>query len=270
MVHFTDATGTSCPDLVRALYLRRERRSFTAQPDNLILIENISIRQVDGLYCLNDLHKASGGENRHQPRYWLSNQQTIDLIHTLQASGIPLAEQNQTLRVLNGIGTFVCRELVLSYAAWVSAEFNLLVLRTFLDVADGKYQPAQQPALPDFTNPAVAARAWAEQFEQREKAERHLAIAGGALKRLGAADGSMCLRAAAKCLGMRQMDFINWCLQHKYLFRDGQGKLEAFACHTQNGWFEHKADEANGHAFKQVLVTPKGLMKLAQKAEIGR
>ena len=30
-VHFTDATGMSCPDLVRALYLRRERRSFTAR-----------------------------------------------------------------------------------------------------------------------------------------------------------------------------------------------------------------------------------------------
>ena len=78
----------------------------------------------------------------------------------------------------------------------------------------------------------------------------------------------MCLRAAAKCLGMRQMDFINWCLRKGYLFRDGQGKLEAYAVHASNGWFEHKADEANGHAYKQVLVTPKGLAKLAQKLEV--
>lgn len=39
---------------------------------NQLVIVSVSIRQdEEGRYCLNDLHKASGGEQRHQPRYWL-------------------------------------------------------------------------------------------------------------------------------------------------------------------------------------------------------
>lgn len=36
-----------------------------------------------GRYCLNDFHKAAGGEQRHQPRYWLANQQTQELVSYL-------------------------------------------------------------------------------------------------------------------------------------------------------------------------------------------
>ena len=32
---------------------------------NAIAISNVAIRQFDNLYSLNDLHKASGGEARH-------------------------------------------------------------------------------------------------------------------------------------------------------------------------------------------------------------
>lgn len=34
---------------------------------NAISVANVAIRQFDNLYSLNDLHKASGGENRHKP-----------------------------------------------------------------------------------------------------------------------------------------------------------------------------------------------------------
>ena len=97
-----------------------------------------------------------------------------------------------------------CIDLITGYRADVRIRIN----RRWQELEQANQTKLPQ-ALPDFTNPAVAARAWAEQFEQREKAERNLAIAGGALIRLGASDGSMCLRAAAKCLGMRQMDFMN-------------------------------------------------------------
>ncbi len=46
-----------------------------------IQLYDTQIRQDEqGRFCLNDLHQASGGESRHRPAYWLSNQQTQELI----------------------------------------------------------------------------------------------------------------------------------------------------------------------------------------------
>lgn len=65
---------------------------------NSLVISNISTRQTsDGLYNLNDLHRASGGEERHSPRRWMKNQQTTELIEELSKDGIPSLEQNQQL-----------------------------------------------------------------------------------------------------------------------------------------------------------------------------
>ncbi|WP_051919501.1 KilA-N domain-containing protein [Basilea psittacipulmonis] len=116
-----------------------------------IQISNTNIRQNEyGLFSLNDLHKASGKEKRHQPSNWLSTQQTIELIKELQAPVIQGAEQNQqVIQVKNGIGTFVCKELVYAYATWISAKFFLLVIRTFDQVASGSYSltPAQKQTI---------------------------------------------------------------------------------------------------------------------------
>lgn len=102
---------------------------------NAISISNVSIRQNGNLYNLNDLHKASGAENRHKPSLWLQNQQTNDLIDEIVNAGNPALDKNQhVIKVVKGgnqSGTFVCKELVYAYATWISAKFFLLVIRTF-------------------------------------------------------------------------------------------------------------------------------------------
>ena len=53
-----------------------------------LYIDDNAIRVIDGLYSLNDLHKAAGGENKDRPKYFLENQKTQELILELEG-GIP-------------------------------------------------------------------------------------------------------------------------------------------------------------------------------------
>ena len=95
-----------------------------------ISVANVAIRQFDNLYSLNDLHKAAGGENRHKPSLWANNNQTIDLIAEIEKAGIPAIQKKQ------GLGTFVCKELVVHYGMWISPVFSLKVIRAFLDTQE--------------------------------------------------------------------------------------------------------------------------------------
>lgn len=115
-----------------------------------IAIEGIAVRTDDqGRYCLNDLHKAAGGESKHRPAYWLENQTTQGLIEEISKAGIPALEQNQPLKTVHGgnkPGTYVCRELVYAYAMWISPSFHLTVIRTFDAVATVQPKPKRKPA----------------------------------------------------------------------------------------------------------------------------
>jgi hypothetical protein len=89
-------------------------------------VAGISVRQdAEGRFCLNDLHKAAGGEVRHRPATWLQNQQTLDLIAETSIDGIP------SILTKQGLGTFVCKELVYAYAMWISAKFQVQVIRAY-------------------------------------------------------------------------------------------------------------------------------------------
>ena len=104
---------------------------------NDLIIDTITIRKdAEGRYCLNDLHKAAGGESRHQPGKWLENQQTQNLVEALMTdTGNPVSGNNKPLNIIKGgsgiQGTFVCEDLVFDYAMWISAEFKLKVIRAY-------------------------------------------------------------------------------------------------------------------------------------------
>ena len=97
---------------------------------NSLVLDTTSIREQDGLYSLNDLHRASGAEPSKRPSFFLNIQQAQELVAEISNSnaGIPAF---RTQRGANG-GTYACRELVIAYAAWISAAFHLKVIRVFL------------------------------------------------------------------------------------------------------------------------------------------
>lgn len=124
----------------------------------------------------------------------------------------------------------------------------------------------QAPALPDFSNPAAAARAWAEQYELREAANQALAIAAPKAEfvdRYVDGTGLKGFRQVAKLLGAKENDFRAF-LQGKHVMYRLGGEWVPFAEHIDAGRFSVKTGQAdNGHAFNAAKFTPKGVQWIA-------
>jgi hypothetical protein len=94
--------------------------------NDVIKIGGFEIRENDqGWYCLNDLHRASGGEKRHYPNYFMELEQTKSLIYEMEVTGIPVTQ------TIKNVGTFVKKEIVYAFAMWISPRFYLEVIQTY-------------------------------------------------------------------------------------------------------------------------------------------
>ena len=122
-----------------------------------LTVLNHEIHQTDGLYCLNDLHKASGGLEKHQPAFFMRNQETKDLIAELEDEA-NFRSANMQNGVLSSVvrkvkggnskltqGTYVCKEIVYRYAMWISPKFAVAVIRVFDAFMTGKLEPKAKP-----------------------------------------------------------------------------------------------------------------------------
>lgn len=134
-------------------------------------------------------------------------------------------------------------------------------------------------ALPDFSNPAIAARAWAEQFEQREQLAienkvkaQALAIAepkAHALDLIAADDKALTVTQAAKVLSVKREKLTAWLSANGWMYRQN-GSWVAYQQHIQNGRLRYKEaryidDNTGQEVYRPYChITPKGLAKLAQ------
>jgi len=117
----------------------------TATLPATLSVGSVPIHQHNRLYSLNDLHRASGGEEKHQPAKFVRLDTTQALIAEISNSP-DVANYNpiETVRGKYG-GTYACKELVIAYASWISAEFHLKVIRVFLDATASPAQPLPPP-----------------------------------------------------------------------------------------------------------------------------
>lgn len=114
----------------------------TVNCTNSIVISDIKIHMdAEGRYSLNDLHRASGKEHRHLPNYWMDLQQTKELIEEILNTGNPVFKPTTSKKGRYG-GTYVCKELVYSYAMWISAAFALKVIRAYDALVTGNANEA--------------------------------------------------------------------------------------------------------------------------------
>jgi len=128
---------------------------------NILPLGPSPIRELDGLFSLNDLHRASGGAPKHAPRLFLRSEQIKALVREIQGTDLHLA-----LKVTHGgsnPGTYACRELVIAYAAWISPTFHLKVLRVFLDQTKNSV-PAERKEAAQIVASAVASKVFSSAY----------------------------------------------------------------------------------------------------------
>lgn len=145
-----------------------------------------------------------------------------------------------------------------------SAVMRMAVIKRWRELEEGEGRVIA--TLPDFSNPAAAARAWAEQYEQRQAAQQALAIAAPKVEfvdKYVQSTGLKGFRQTAKLLKANEARFREFLLDKKIMYRMG-GEWQAYQQHIDAGRFEVKTDTAeNGHAFNQTKFTPKGVTWVA-------
>lgn len=128
-----------------------------------------------------------------------------------------------------------------------------------------RWQELEAKALPDFTNPVIAARAWADAMEQNQQQAALLEQQRPAvefLDRYVEAKSTKSLREVAKVLGVKEREFIAKLEADGILFRQSRSLLP-MAQYQHKGYFEVKTGESNGHAYHQTRFTPAGLSWIA-------
>lgn len=123
--------------------------------------------------------------------------------------------------------------------------------------------------MPNFSNPAEAARAWADQYEKNlaleahnkelKEENQHLAPKGEYFDDLVARNLLTNFTKVAKQLNIKRKTFIEWLIRDKFIYRDQKNKLVPYAkyAHTYFHINDTKG-KYNKWAGNQTLITPEG------------
>lgn len=148
----------------------------------------------------------------------------------------------------------------------VSMRESKAVRRSVVRKLNDQAAPRVIATLPDFSNPAAAARAWAEQFELQHAANQALAIAAPKVEFVDKyvdSTGLKGFRQTAKLLGANEARFREFLIDKKIMYRMG-GEWQAHSQHIDAGRFDVKTGTSEGgHAFNQTKFTPKGVTWVA-------
>lgn len=245
--------------------------------NNLIRIGNTPIRQDnEGRYCLNDLHKASGGLAKDKPAKWTRLSAFKALVKEI--TGCPHLDIPAMKTVKGNYayqGTFVVKELVYAYAMWISPKFSLQVIQAYDQMVTQPVQPAQ-PALPNFNNPVEAARAWADSIEDKLKAEQQLLEVKPKVERYDVvinSEGNHKITDAAAYLEIASANKLNKILKELGWLdkRTKQGNASVIGVASANKWMvtKNRTNSTNKMTFPQNYITPLGLDKLLDLKDQG-
>lgn len=191
-------------------------------------------------------------ESRHD-----SVKRTIDRLVERKVIGSPPMVEYLDGLSRSAIEYKICKRDSFVIVAQLSPEFTAALVDRWAEL-----ESRQSMALPDFSNPAAAARAWAEQFELQQIASQALIEAAPKIAFVDNyvdSTGLKGFRQTAKLLKANESRFREFLLDKKIMYRMG-GEWQAYQPHIDAGRFEVRAGTSDsGHSFNQSKFTPKGV-----------
>lgn len=171
----------------------------------------------------------------------------------------------------------ICKRDSYVIVAQLSPEFTARLVDRWQELEAAAAKPAA--SLPDFTDPAAAAIAWAEQYKAKQalaaqnaaQAEQ-LALAApkaAALDLITASDEAVTMTQAAKMLGIKREALTNWMHANGWIYRQN-GSWVGYDQHIKNGRLQYKEASYTDDKTGQECCKPychilsKGLTKLAE------
>lgn len=232
-----------------------------------LAILGTTIRQdAEGRFCLNDCHKASGGDAAKKPANFLRLDTAKALIAEIsRCSDVSIPPVN-VKQGGNDQGSYACRELIYAYGEWISASFHLTVIRAF----DALVTRGLHNEKPLTREQQVAQALLLSQDIIREKDEQIAILAPKAevAEKIASSDGLYTLNLSAKAANMPLQQFVRAAHANGFIFKQ-HGKWNAYAekvkagfCHVK---FHPYRDRDGDERFSpQVFFTPKGITRLVQ------
>ncbi len=102
----------------------------------------VRVIHEDGVdyFCLTEIWKATGGEDKNRPKEFLRNDKTKDFIDVLEKGGYPPFYKT----VGRQGGTWAVEELTFEYVGWVKAEFKKYVYAVLKAYFNGNLKSERQ------------------------------------------------------------------------------------------------------------------------------
>lgn len=241
-----------------------------------IIQQNTDLQQaVDA----KDLHQALG----LHPAKWSEWSKNNIANNPFALEGIDYGVYNPELNTQGGrptINYYLSIDFAKKLAMQVRTEKGEEIRDYFLD-CERKVVSASNPvmpALPNFTNPADAAIAWAEEYKAKEAAQAQvieLQPKADALDTLSHAKGALGIRETAITVGIPERKFIARCTDEnkpasaRFMYRDDKGKLRAYSHRIKQGFMTQKITSYAGKN-GQDLVTVQVKFTAAGVAHIAK
>lgn len=155
--------------------------------------------------------------------------------------------------------------LVMGFTGPEALEWKIKYINAFNEM-EKKLQESSSPALPDFNDPVVAARAWADQYEARRKAEKTIEENKPKIvlaESIEVSDTDISIGALAKILKQNGVDIgrnrlYSWMRENGYLIKTAKSWNQPKQIYMDAGYFritETVHDSGYGYTPKIYITT---------------